>query len=172
MTFALNPEDYYHTGIVVPDGMVIEFLEATRSGTVDAYERMARYMDQQISLIVLGETLRARHELDVRVPEARRIGAVLDQLGGAPGDLAIGHRAMAEDVAQAVAEAIADLGDLLVGRPAVRAVVAAVLDQGDLCRRGAEDVVDRFVDRTVEPVVCRCLGHSGSVAVARAVCMP
>lgn len=44
-------------GIIIPDGMMVEFLEATRSGSTDAYERMARYMDEQISLAVLGETM-------------------------------------------------------------------------------------------------------------------
>jgi phage gp29-like protein len=44
-------------GIVIPEGMVVEFLEAERSGSTDAYERMARYMDEQISLAVLGETM-------------------------------------------------------------------------------------------------------------------
>lgn len=44
-------------GVIVPEGMMVEFLEATRSGSTDAYERMARYMDEQISLCVLGETM-------------------------------------------------------------------------------------------------------------------
>lgn len=44
-------------GVIVPDGMVIELLEATRSGSIDTYEKLARYMDEQISECVLGETL-------------------------------------------------------------------------------------------------------------------
>ena len=43
-------------GIIVPDGMAIDFLEAARSGSIDSYEKMARYMDEQISEAVLGET--------------------------------------------------------------------------------------------------------------------
>ena len=44
-------------GIIVPAGMMVKFLEAARSGSIDTYERMARYMDEQISECVLGETL-------------------------------------------------------------------------------------------------------------------
>lgn len=44
-------------GIIVPEGTVIELLEASRSGSVDTYEKLARYMDEQISECVLGETL-------------------------------------------------------------------------------------------------------------------
>lgn len=43
-------------GVIVPEGMVIELLEAKRSGN-DTYEVLARYMDEQISECVLGETL-------------------------------------------------------------------------------------------------------------------
>lgn len=45
------------SAVVIPDGMSAELLEAARSGSSDAYERLARYMDEQISLIVLGETM-------------------------------------------------------------------------------------------------------------------
>ena len=41
---------------------------------------------------------------------------------------------MAEDVAEAFAKLVADLGDPVVGRATMGAVIAAVLDQGD---RGA-----------------------------------
>ncbi len=44
-------------GVIVPDGMVIELLEASRGGSIDSYEKLARYMDEQISEAVLGETL-------------------------------------------------------------------------------------------------------------------
>jgi len=44
-------------GIIVPTGMMVKFLEAARSGSIDTYERLARYMDEQISECVLGETL-------------------------------------------------------------------------------------------------------------------
>jgi phage gp29-like protein len=43
-------------GIIVPDGMVVELLEAAKSST-DSYERMCHYMDAEISKAVLGETL-------------------------------------------------------------------------------------------------------------------
>lgn len=44
------------TGIAIPQGMEVKFLEAARSGGSDAYERMARYMDEQIEEIVLGDS--------------------------------------------------------------------------------------------------------------------
>jgi len=43
--------------IVVPENIVIELLEAKRSSSIDSYEKLARYMDEQISECVLGETL-------------------------------------------------------------------------------------------------------------------
>lgn len=45
------------TGVIIPEGMMIEFLEASRSGSVDTYETLCRYMDEEISKAVLGETL-------------------------------------------------------------------------------------------------------------------
>lgn len=44
-------------GIIVPEGMLIELLEATRAGTTNTYETLARYMDEQISKAVLGGTV-------------------------------------------------------------------------------------------------------------------
>jgi phage gp29-like protein len=44
-------------GVAVPEGMVIELLEAKRSGTFDAYEGLARYMDEDIAKMILGQTL-------------------------------------------------------------------------------------------------------------------
>ena len=44
-------------GVIVPEGMVIELLEASRSGSVDTYEKLVRYMDEQMSKAVLGETM-------------------------------------------------------------------------------------------------------------------
>jgi phage gp29-like protein len=44
-------------GVVIPEGTLIELLEATRSSSSDLYERLVRYMDEQVSEIVLGETL-------------------------------------------------------------------------------------------------------------------
>jgi len=45
------------SGVIIPEGMKIEFLEAARSGSVDTYETLCRYMDEEISKAVLGETL-------------------------------------------------------------------------------------------------------------------
>lgn len=36
---------------------MVELLEASRSGSVDTYEKLVRYMDEQISKAVLGETM-------------------------------------------------------------------------------------------------------------------
>jgi phage gp29-like protein len=47
----------HDAGVIVPEGMAIELIEASRSGSADAYEKLARYMDEQISECVLGETL-------------------------------------------------------------------------------------------------------------------
>lgn len=44
-------------GVIVPEGMVIELLEAKRAGTFDSYEKLARYMDEDISKVILGQTL-------------------------------------------------------------------------------------------------------------------
>lgn len=43
-------------GVTIPEDMKIEFLEASRSGSIDTYEKLARYMDEQMSEAVLGET--------------------------------------------------------------------------------------------------------------------
>jgi len=43
--------------IVFPDGMVAELLEASRTGSSDLYERLARYLDEEMSKTVLGETM-------------------------------------------------------------------------------------------------------------------
>ena len=45
------------SGIIMPQDMVVELLEASRSGAGDFYENLCRYMDEQISVAVLGETM-------------------------------------------------------------------------------------------------------------------
>lgn len=44
------------TSIAIPENMAVSFLEAARSGGSDAYERLARYMDEQIEEVVLGDS--------------------------------------------------------------------------------------------------------------------
>jgi len=44
-------------GVTIPDGMLIELLEAKRSGSFDSYERLCSYFDAEISKVILGETL-------------------------------------------------------------------------------------------------------------------
>lgn len=42
---------------IIPESMTIEFIEtATKGGTVDAFERLCKFCDQQISKAVLGQT--------------------------------------------------------------------------------------------------------------------
>jgi phage gp29-like protein len=43
--------------VVIPEGMLVELVEAKRAGAFDSYEQMARYMDEDIAITVLGETL-------------------------------------------------------------------------------------------------------------------
>jgi len=45
------------TAIIAPLGAELELIEAARSGSIDTYERLLRYMDEEISKAVLGETL-------------------------------------------------------------------------------------------------------------------
>jgi hypothetical protein len=45
------------SGVIIPEGMTIDLIEASRSGTVDTYEKLVRYMDELISKAVLGETM-------------------------------------------------------------------------------------------------------------------
>jgi len=42
---------------IIPEGMMIEFIEAARTGSVDLYERICTYIDAQVSKAVLGQTL-------------------------------------------------------------------------------------------------------------------
>lgn len=44
-------------GIIIPEGMVVELLEASRAGSIDTYEKLARYMDEQISECILGGSI-------------------------------------------------------------------------------------------------------------------
>ncbi len=41
---------------IVPEGMVIEFVEAKISGSMDLFEKLANYLDTQVSKAVLGQT--------------------------------------------------------------------------------------------------------------------
>jgi len=41
---------------IIPESMVIEFIEAAKTGSIDVYERISRYLDEQLSKGVLGQT--------------------------------------------------------------------------------------------------------------------
>ena len=116
--------------------------------------------------IVLGQNLRPGHELDVLIPESLRVGGALDQLGGAAGKLDSGQRPVAKDVAHAIAELVAHLGDALVGRAAIGAGVAAIFDQRDGGARRPKDVVEPFIDRPIEPIGRRQLRHADTPSPA------
>lgn len=45
------------TGIIIPEGMLIELLQPSGSNSTDTYESLQRYLDEQIAEVVLGETL-------------------------------------------------------------------------------------------------------------------
>ncbi|MDR2018559.1 MAG: DUF935 domain-containing protein [Syntrophobacterales bacterium] len=45
------------SSIAIPNNVVIELLEATRSGTVNAYESLCNFMNASISKVILGQTL-------------------------------------------------------------------------------------------------------------------
>lgn len=50
----------HESGIIFPEGTSVELLEAARSGNVNTYEALCRYMDEQISAAVLSEANSAR----------------------------------------------------------------------------------------------------------------
>src|SRR3546814_7333695 len=70
---------------------------------------------------------------------------------------------MPEHVAQLVAETVAQVGDDPIGRAAVGAGVAAVLDQADACLGRTQGVVGR-IDRAIE-VMGICGGHHEAAPV-------
>ena len=78
-------------GIIVPIGTEIELLEAARAGSIDTYEKLARYMDEQISVAVLGETMTT--------------GA---QAGGVGGGQANVHNEVRKEIAQADADLLSE----------------------------------------------------------------
>ena len=110
--------------------------------------------------IVLGQGLRARHQLDVRVPEALGIGGSLHQFGGAAGKLDADERPMAEHIAHAVAELIAHFGDPLVGGAAIGAGVAAIFDQRDGGAPRSQDMVGSVIHRPIQPIAGRQVRHA------------
>ena len=87
------------TGIKIPDSMDIEFLEASRAGTV-THEQLCEYMDRQISKAVLGQTASTE---------------------GTPGKL--GNEKSQEDVRQEIIEADADLLDGCLNDTLIRWIV-------------------------------------------------
>lgn len=45
------------SAVIVPEGTVVDLLEAARSGTVNTYDQLCRFMDEQIAVAVVGQTL-------------------------------------------------------------------------------------------------------------------
>lgn len=87
------------TGIKIPDTMDIEFLEASRAGTV-SYAELCNYMDRQISKAVLGQTASTE---------------------GTPGKL--GDEKTQGDVRQELIEADADLLDACLNETLIKWIV-------------------------------------------------
>ena len=86
-------------GVIVPDSMDIEFIEASRAGTVH-YADLCAYMDRQISKAVLGQTATTE---------------------GTPGKL--GNEKAQGDVRQEITEADADLLDSALNETLIRWIV-------------------------------------------------
>lgn len=87
------------TGIKIPDSMDIEFLEASRAGTV-THEQLCEYMDRQISKAVLGQTASTE---------------------GTPGKL--GNEKTQGDVRQEIIEADSDLLDACLNETLIKWIV-------------------------------------------------
>jgi phage gp29-like protein len=78
---------------IIPESMLIEFVEARQAGGAEVYERFCEYLDKQVSKAVLGQTLttetpreggsRAAAQVhdavrrDIMESDARRLGATL-----------------------------------------------------------------------------------------------
>ena len=88
------------TGVVIPEDMALEFLEAARSGKV-SYGEMCEYMDRQISKAVLGQNLTT----DISEKGSYSAAQV--------------H----EDVMQLIVEAVADLLDAYLNKTLIRWLV-------------------------------------------------
>ncbi len=75
------------SGVIVPEGMVIQMLEANRKGSIDTYEKLVRYMDEQISECVLGGTLTTNVGAAGSHAAAEVHKSVSDELSKADADL-------------------------------------------------------------------------------------
>jgi phage gp29-like protein len=74
--------------LTVPQGMIVKFLEAQRSGTINTYETLCRYMDEQVSEAVLGETMSTTaHSSGLGSQQARVHNEVRIELTRADADL-------------------------------------------------------------------------------------
>ncbi len=115
-------------------------LAGALAGAVDVVEGNAELLGDGCD-VVFGEYLRAAHQRDVSVPELVCILGALDEDRGAAGEAVVAYRTMAKDIAQPLAELVADFGDALVGGAAMGAGVAAVFDQRDRRRLGSKRVI-------------------------------
>jgi phage gp29-like protein len=87
------------TGVIVPDNMAVELLEAARSGQV-TYESLCQFMDRSISKRVIGQTASTE---------------------GTPGKL--GNEQAQDDVRQEIVEADSDLLDACLNATVIRWLV-------------------------------------------------
>ena len=96
------------------------------------------------------ELHRPCHQLDVRGPESLGRLRQLSERFGPKREAVVRERPVPQGLADTVVELVARLRGVLVGSPAVRSRVAAVLDERDLGIGRAEHVVRLVVDWTVE----------------------
>jgi phage gp29-like protein len=75
------------SGIIVPETMVVELLEAARTSSVNTYESLCEFMDRQISKAVLGQTLTTEIGDTGSYAAAKVHGEVRDDLVKADADL-------------------------------------------------------------------------------------
>jgi hypothetical protein len=61
-----------------------------------------------------------------------------------------------EYVSNTIAQLLADFANSCIGCPAVRTVITAELDQGDLGERGSQCVVSFRIDGTFQAIVHGC----------------
>jgi len=142
---------------------VLRFRRGGRAPGIDA--ELARNRGE----IIFRQHFRARHQQHVRPPEILRPAGPLDEFGRAAREVVAGEWPLAKDVSQPVAELAAHLRDAFVGRAAVRAGVAAVLEQRDWRAVRAEGVVGA-ADRPVEPVARGGLRHASILPDCQGAC--
>src|SRR5690606_16561335 len=103
--------------------------------------------------IILREGGGTAHQLEMSIPKLLGSPRVFDEIRGPARQLAPRDRPMPEHITEPIAELIADLRDLFVGRAAIRAVVTAVFDQRNRRVWRAEHVIVIRIYRPIEAII-------------------